>query len=410
MRVLFIHQNFPGQFRHLAAALAKAGHEVKALAIVPRLSLPGVTTLTYAPARGNTRGVHPWAVDFETKAIRAEACAKKMVELERTGFVPDLVIGHPAWGETWLVKEVWSGARVLLLQEFFYGADLNFDPEFSTPGKDMAYRFRLKNACLLPGLESMDWGMSPTVYQHAQFPARYREQISVVFEGIDTDVVSPKSVANVSVGNPPEVLTRGEEIVTFVNRNLEPYRGYHSFMRALPRLFELRPQARVVIVGGEEAGYGSVPAEGTWREKFFEEVRDRVDVTRIHFVGKVPYKILIDLFRISTCHVYLTYPFVLSWSMLEAMSAGALVVGSRTGPVEEVITDGENGLLVDFFDTDAMAARIAEVLASPERFESQRKAARRTVVDRYALSQCLPRQVQLAEAVCEGRPPPTWPA
>lgn len=405
MRVLFIHQNFPGQFRYLAAALAKAGHEVRALAISPRLQLPGVTTSTYATTRGNARGVHPWAVDFETKVIRAEACANKMDELARAGFAPELVIGHPGWGETWLVKEVWPAARMLLLQEFFYGADLNFDPEFATSGRDSACRFRIKNAALLPGLDAMDWGLSPTGYQRAQFPALYRDRISVAFEGIDTDRVSPRRVDSLSVGTPPVILNRGDEIVTFVNRNLEPYRGYHSFMRALPRVFEQRPKARVVIVGGEEAGYGRAPEQGTWRQKFFDEVKDRVDATRIHFLGKVPYDTLINLFRITSCHVYLTYPFVLSWSMLEAMSAGALVIGSRTGPVEEAITDGENGLLVDFFDSDALAARIAEALAAPERFDPLRSAARRTVLDRYALSECLPRQMAIARAVCEGRSP-----
>jgi glycosyltransferase involved in cell wall biosynthesis len=406
MRVLFIHQNFPGQFRHLAGALAQAGDEVRALAIVPRLQLPGVTTLSYAPARGNTRGIHPWAIDFETKAIRAEACMRKMGELEAAGFLPDLVIGHPGWGETWLVKEVWPAARLLLLQEFYYGADLNFDPEFIIPGRETACRFRLKNACLLPGLDSMDWGVSPTHYQRAQFPAQYRERISVVFEGIDTELVCPRRVTSLSLGTPPVTLAGDEEIVTFVNRNLEPYRGYHSFMRALPRLFELRPKARVVIVGGDEVGYGTAPERGTWRQKFLAEVRERVDLTRIHFVGKLPYATLIDLFRISRCHVYLTYPFVLSWSMLEAMSAGALVVGSRTGPVEEVISDGENGVLVDFFDSQALAVKTAEVLASPERFDSMRRAARRTVLERYALSHCLPQQLELARAVCARQSPP----
>jgi glycosyltransferase involved in cell wall biosynthesis len=406
MRVLFIHQNFPGQFRHLASALAQAGHEVRALAIVGRLQLPGVTTVTYTPARGNTRGIHPWAIDFETKAIRAEACMRKMSELERAGFVPDLVIGHPGWGETWLVKEVWPATRLLLLQEFYYGADLNFDPEFSVPGRDTACRFRLKNACLLPGLDSMDWGLSPTHYQRAQFPVQYRDRISVVFEGIDTELVCPGRVPSLSLGTPPVTLSAGEEIVTFVNRNLEPYRGYHSFMRALPRLFELRPKARVVIVGGDEVGYGTAPERGTWRQKFLDEVREQVDLRRIHFVGKLAYATLIDLFRLSSCHVYLTYPFVLSWSMLEAMSAGALVVGSRTGPVEEVISDGDNGVLVDFFDSQALAVNIAEVLASPERFASMRRAARRTVVERYALRRCLPRQIELAESVCAGQGAP----
>ncbi|MEO8183850.1 MAG: glycosyltransferase family 4 protein [Deltaproteobacteria bacterium] len=404
MKILFIHQNFPGQFRHLAPALAREGHELRALAISPRAEIPGVQNVRYAPARNSSPHIHPWARDFESKTIRADACGAKMLELRASGFAPDLVIGHPGWGETWLVKDVWPAAPLVCLQEFYYGADLNFDPEFQL-GAEEALRLRVKNACVLPGLDSMDWGVSPTGWQRAQFPAVYRDKISVVFEGIDTDRVCPKPIASLRLGQPAITLHRGEEIVTFVNRNLEPYRGYHCFMRALPRLFELRPQARVVLVGGDQVGYGAAPPQGTWRQIFFDEVRARIDPARVHYVGQIPYPTLIDLFRISACHVYLTYPFVLSWSMFEAMSAGALVLGSRTGPLEEVLEDGKNGLLVDFFDSDALAARMAEALAHPERFAPLREAARRTVVERYALSECLPKQLALAHAVASGRRP-----
>jgi glycosyltransferase involved in cell wall biosynthesis len=404
MKILFVHQNFPGQFRHLAPALAREGHEVRALAISHRAELAGVQNVPYLLGRNSSPQIHPWARDFESKTIRADACGAKMLELRGSGFMPDLVIGHPGWGETWLVKDVWPSARMLCLQEFYYGADLNFDPEF-TLGEQGAFRFRVKNACILPGLDSMDWGVSPTGWQRAQFPAVYQDKISTVFDGIDTDLVRPKQVAAVRLGNPALTLSRGEEIVTFVNRNLEPYRGYHSFMRALPRLFQLRPQARVVLVGGDDVGYGAAPPRGSWRQIFFDEVRERIDPTRVHYVGQVPYPTLIELFRISACHVYLTYPFVLSWSMFDAMSAGALVLGSRTGPVEEVLEDGKNGLLVDFFDADALATRMAEALAQPERFLPLREAARRTVVERYALSACLPRQLALAHAVASGKRP-----
>jgi glycosyltransferase involved in cell wall biosynthesis len=411
MRVLLLHQNFPGQFAHLARALAQQGHAVRALAISPRLAIAGVDVVRYAPARSSTRGMAPWAVDFETKTIRAEASARKMAELDAEGFVPDIVIGHHGWGETWLVKDVWPRVPLLCLKEFYYGADLNFDPEFPHPGRDGAYRFRLKNFGLLPALDTMDWGMSPTPWQRAQFPERYRSKISVAFEGIDTNVASPKpldalTLASQSPGSPPLRLAASDEIVSFVSRALEPYRGYHSFMRALPRLLELRPRARVVIVGGDSNGYGAAPAEGTWRERYLAEVRERIDLSRVHFVGKLAYAELIDLFRIASCHVYLTYPFVLSWSMLEAMSTGALVVGSRTGPVEDVLVDGENGLLVDFFDPEGLARRVAEVLAEPARFRPLRARARDTVLERFALERCVPRQLSLVHAVSRGELPP----
>jgi glycosyltransferase involved in cell wall biosynthesis len=252
----------------------------------------------------------------------------------------------------------------------------------------------------------MDWGMSPTTWQQRQFPERYRSKISVAFEGIDANVASPKPCAGLTLGSPPLRLEPGDEIVSFVSRALEPYRGYHSFMRALPRLLELRPRARVVIVGGDTNGYGALPSTGTWRERYFSEVRERIDPSRVHFVGRLPYGELIELFRLTSCHVYLTYPFVLSWSMLEAMSTGALVVGSRTGPVEDVIVDGENGLLVDFFDHEGLARRVAEVLAEPRRFDALRARARETVLERFALERCVPRQLALVHAVSRRELPP----
>lgn len=405
LRVLFIHQNFPGQFRYLAPALGVLGHEVRALAITPRSTPPGVNVHPYMPTERNGAG-HPWAIDFETKALRARACANKMLELQSTGFVPDVVVGHPGWGETWMVKDVWPHTKVLAFQEFYYGSDLNFDPEFPEPEQQSRFRIRLKNASLLPGLDAMDWGYCPTAWQRAQFPADYQRRISVVFDGVETERICPKPVPELELGSPPITLRDGEEIVTFVNRNLEPYRGYHVFMRMLPRLLALRPHARIVLVGSDGCSYGSPPPNGTWKERFLSEVRESIDLRRVHFVGQVQYAQLINLLRMTRCHVYLTYPFVLSWSMIEAMSCGALVVGSRTAPVEEVIRDGENGLLVDFFDQEAIATRVAEALARPERFTALRARARATVVERYdLLRRCLPRQLALVQAVARGEAP-----
>jgi glycosyltransferase involved in cell wall biosynthesis len=407
VRVLFIHQNFPAQFRHIAPALAAAGHEVKAIAIQPRANLLGVANLTYSVTRSSTKGIHPWAIDFESKTIRAEGIAHKMVELRSAGYTPDVVVGHPGWGETWLVKDVWPNAPLLAFQEFYYGADMSFDAEFTTTNEESRWRTRIKNANILVGLETMDWGLSPTEWQKAQFPQHHRERISVIFDGIDTDAICPEPSASVNVGWPPVTLRKGDEAVVFISRNLEPYRGYHSFMRSLPTLFELRPNARVIIVGGDERGYGSVPERGTWRQQFLDEVRGRIDYARVHFIGRVPHEVLVALYRVAACHVYLTYPFVLSWSMLESMSAGGLVVGSHTPPVEEVIVHGENGLLVDFFDPEAIARQVAEVLAAPQDYEALRTAARRTVVESYDLRKvCLPKQLALVDAVAAGQLPP----
>jgi glycosyltransferase involved in cell wall biosynthesis len=409
MNILFVHQAFPGQYLHLAPALAARGHHVVALAANECPSLPGVRAFRYAINRTSTPGVHPWAAGFEAKMIRGEAVARAAQELKARGFHPDVICAHPGWGEPLFLKEVWPQARLLCLWEFHYqpqGTDVGFDPEFADTGLDMAAEVHVKNASNLLALEQADWGVAPTAWQRDRFPAWARESISVIHEGIDTAMVAPDALASIQLASGQE-LRAGEEVVTFVSRQLEPYRGYHCFMRALPEILRRRPQAQVVIVGGAGVSYGrAAPAGRTWKQIFLDEVSRHVDPNRVHFTGQIPYPAFVRLMQISAVHVYLTYPFILSWSMLEAMSAGALVVGSRTPPVEEVLRDGENGLLVDFFDVQALAERVAGVLAEPAKYTHLRIRARADAVARYDLrTQCLPRQVALVEQVGRGELP-----
>jgi glycosyltransferase involved in cell wall biosynthesis len=207
-----------------------------------------------------------------------------------------------------------------------------------------------------------------------------------VHDGIDTDLIAP--------GAPGE-----EELITYVARNLEPYRGFHVFMRAIPEIQRRRPKARIAIVGGDEVSYSARLPEGqTYRARLLRELDGRIDLSRVHFLGKLPYRRYLEVLSKSSIHVYLTYPFVLSWSLLEAMASGCLVLGSRTPPVEEVIRDGENGLLVDFFSTEAIAHKIDSALQMQKELRALREAARRTVVERYDLKRvCLPAQVALVE-------------
>jgi glycosyltransferase involved in cell wall biosynthesis len=205
----------------------------------------------------------------------------------------------------------------------------------------------------------------------------------------------------------------GDEVLTFASRNLEPYRGYHIFLRALPGVLAARPQAHAVIVGGDETSYGRKPPEGqTWKTRFLDEVRDRLDLSRVHFTGRIPHPDFVALMQVTRVHAYLTYPFVLSWSVLEAMACGALVPGSDTAPVREVIEDGVNGRLIPFFDIPAWTAALTTALADPARFAPLRSAARRTVLDRYALTDCLPRLIRIVEQGPERQtghlPPPLW--
>lgn len=413
MNVLFIHQNFPGQFKHLAPALVRAGHTVAAMPL--RGAGPehweGVRLFPYGVRRGTTRDVHPWVSDFETKTIRGEACFRKALEMRAAGFNPDVIVAHHGWGESLFLKEVWPQARLGIYCEFFYraaGADVGFDPEFAAndPEGD-ACRLQLKNLNNLLHFGSADAGISPTHWQASTFPEPFRSKISVVHDGIDTDAVAPRAEIALRL-NGQLTLSRRDEIITFVNRNLEPYRGYHVFMRALPEILRRRPGARVLIVGGDDVSYGARPSAerhggSKWRDIFVEEVRPRIpkaDWARVHFLGQVPYQQFVPLLQLSTVHVYLTYPFVLSWSLLEAMSAGCAIVASDTAPLREAIRHDETGRLVDFFDVTGLADAVCGLLESPGDRDRLGRSARLFAQQSYDLkSVCLPRQLDWIHAL-----------
>lgn len=409
MNILIVHQNFPGQYRHLAAALVARGDDVVAIGGPTAQPQAGVTLHRYNPLpAGGVPPCHGWVADFQTKVLRAEAVAVLIEALKVKGLRVDLVIGHPAWGELLSIKDVLPGVPVLHQVEFVYqleGADVGFDQEFAKPGWEAQSRLRLRRAPQLLALQDLDWGLAPTLWQANTAPKEYRERISVIHEGIDTNQVAPRMGAEVRLDKSGITLRPGDEIVSFVARNLEPYRGIHCFLRMLPLLQQLRPQARVVIVGNEGVSYGAPPAGGgTWKHRLLQELAGKIDLSRVHFVGHVPHPVLHELFRVCACHVYLTYPFVLSWSLLEAMACGAVVIGSATAPVQEVIETGSNGLLVNFFDGEALAHSIAKVLADPQQYRSLGKEARNTVVQHYDLTTiCLPKQLALVDQLASGR-------
>jgi glycosyltransferase involved in cell wall biosynthesis len=405
MKILFVHQNFPGQFKNLAPELHKLGHSIDVVTMAP-IKSPGINYHRYAPSQLSSKNIFGSAVDFETKLIRGEACALKINELKSAGYQPDLIIVHPGWGESLFIREIYPNVKQLHYLEFFYdNVDVDFDPEFKSTGIRNKFRVRAKNAATLLSLDQMDWGYAPTKWQKSRYPDCYQNKISNIFDGIDTQKVRPLSKSkalNLQLKRPDGstiTLSTGDEIITFVNRNLEPYRGYHSFMRALPAIQKQRLDAITLIVGGSDTSYGAKPPEGkTWKQIFLDEVKQELDLSRIFFLDHIAYDLYLKILQISRCHVYLTYPFVLSWSCLEAMSTGCTVVGSKTPPVQEVIEHGVNGLLVDFFDTKQLANQVVEILANPEKFNDIRINARKTVVERYDLhSICLPKQIALIE-------------
>lgn len=403
LKILFVHQNFPGQYLHLAAALAASGkHEVVALGEVAnakrRQRIAGVNLWGYKAPAPASRGTHHYVKPLEAAVRRGQVIARACTDLKRHGFTPDVICAHPGWGEALFLKDVYPHARVQLYCEFFYrgqGADVGFDPEFPSTLDDQL-RVRIKNAATLISLEACDSAVSPTQWQKQLFPREYQPRIDVVHEGVDTDLVKPDANAKLKIGD-GVTLSAQDEVITYVARNLEPYRGFHIFMRALPELLARRPRAHVVIAGGDAVSYGNqLPPGENYKQKLLAEVGSRLDMRRVHFLGTVPYATLLKIYQISSVHVYLTYPFVLSWSLLEAMATGCAVVASRTAPVEEVIAEGQNGYLVDFFQTSELARRVEALLDHREHNHRLREQARKTIIERYDLRIiCLPRQLAL---------------
>lgn len=407
MKVLFVHQNFPGQFLQLAPELQRRGHACLALTDGQNKRPSAIPVVRY---KHDPVAVDPAATrlgrNYTQMSDRGVTTARAACQLRDTkGYVPDVIIGHSGWGETLFLKEVWPSARLIVYAEFYYrgqGADVGFDPEFNPPSFDQVMIAQGRAAHLGQALLHADGGLSPTEWQANSFPAPLRKLIDVIHDGIDTDVMVPNGDAAFTLPN-GRVLRAGDEVLTFVNRNLEPYRGYHIFMRALPAVMAARPDVQVVIVGGDEVSYGAPPkgAKG-WKDLSLAEVEGKLDMARVHFLGRVPYDHFTALMQITRVHAYLTYPFVLSWSMLEAMSAGALIVGSRTAPVQEVISHGKNGLLVDFFDVAGWALVLAHALGNPQEYGALRLAARQTILDRFDLrSQSLPRLVDYIESTTQ---------
>jgi glycosyltransferase involved in cell wall biosynthesis len=413
VKTLFVHQNFPGQFRHVAAALAagKANQTVALSINEPKLKIDGLTTARYTVKRKIANGLSPYATDFESKVLRAEACAHAAMELKRRGFSPDVMVVHPGWGEHMFLKDIWPEAKILMFMEFYYhasGYDSHFDPEFPAQAPIPNASIRTKNANLLTALDIMDWAYVPTNWQKSALPQVYHPRTSVIFDGIDTGYITPDAQALFTLPDGRN-LKAGDEVLTFINRNLEPYRGFHVFMRALPAIQKARPGAITLIVGGNDISYGSRPRAGAsgeatnWKEVMLREMGDQLDMSRIVFLGNIPYDQYRQLLRVSRAHVYLTYPFVLSWSMLESMAAECLVIGSTTPPVLEVLEPGKTGLGVDFFDVEGWVKTVTNALAKPGDYRDLRKAARQHIVGNYDLqSVCLPAQMELLRVLAAG--------
>jgi glycosyltransferase involved in cell wall biosynthesis len=380
VNVLIVHQNFPGQFPHIAAALVKRGDRVAAIGSSTAKGMPGVNLRRWQHGRGTTQGIHAQAIRAEADMIRGSAALAAALKLKADGFVPDVILGHPGWGETLYLKIAFPAAKLILFGEYYYlaeGGDSGFDPEFGTPSAEERVRIVSKNATGAMAYLDADRIICPTPWQANSFPAALQPRITTVHEGIDLTKARrrPKPRVRTPGGT---ILDGSQPVVTFVNRTLEPLRGFHVFMRALPAFLDACPNGHAIVIGEDKpSGYGGMSPGGKgWKAALLAELGDRLDLTRVHFMGRVPHDTMIDAFSIGAAHVYHTYPFVLSWSLVEAMATECLVLAGDTPPVRDAITDGVEGRLLPFFDTAALSDAMIAAAREPERFAPMRAAAR----------------------------------
>ncbi|MDF3608472.1 glycosyltransferase family 4 protein [Paracoccus sp. DMF-8] len=402
MKILLVHQNYPGQFLHLAPALAERGHQVLALTDEKNQRPSKVNVVRYkSPDLAATQKNlgKTYAEYTERGWMAARGCRALR---DRHGFTPDVIFGHSGWGETLFLREIWPDAKLLVYAELMYqtrGQDVGFDPEINPASDETRVTTVARSAHLIQSMVQADAGLSPTAYQAGTFPPELRGKITVIHDGIDTDTVRPNPDARLTLPN-GRVLRAGDEVLSFVSRSLEPYRGFHRFMRALPEVMRARPDAQVVLVGGDGVSYGALPKDApNWKAKMLAELDGQLDLDRIHFLGRVPYDDYLSLIQIARVHCYLTYPFVLSWSLTESMAAGAYIVASDTAPVRELIRDGENGRLVDFFDRKGLETALTFGLSGDPQAQKLRDAARDKIVREYDFkTKSLPRLIEWVES------------
>ena len=404
MNVLLLHDGFPAQYRHVASSLAAdPKNRVVFGSRAGEGSIPGLIRGICEPTREVDPAMHPYCHPFESAVLNGQAVFRLCDQLRRDGFVPDVICGHSGWGNTLYVAEAFPSTPILNYFEWYYhprGSDSDF-LEPSSINEEAGCRIRSRNAPILMDLAQCAWGVCPTRFQLDQFPKLFQSKISLLHDGIDTEFFKPAPGMDLVL--PTLNLSGVSEIVTYGTRGMEPYRGFPQFMEAAALLLEQRPGLHIVVFGADRVAYGpALPPGQSFKQKMLEELPNH-DTDRIHFTGLLSYTDYLRVLQASSAHVYLTVPFVLSWSLLEAMSAGCLIVASDTEPVREVMSDGKNGLLVDFFSPDQIAASVGKALDRPEKLRHLRDAARQTILERYSLGSLLPQHIRLIEEVAAGK-------
>ena len=410
MKLLFVHSNYPAQFRHLCQHFAQGGqHQVAFLSQGKEWTAPqeGTVQLQRYQLGRDPEGklCHPYLKRFESAVLVAQACLREAIKLRQQGFEPDLIVGHSGFGSTLYLKEVWPKARFMGYFEWFYrtsGSDVGFG-ENDPVSPDTACRVHTYNAPIVMDLALADLALCPTQWQASQFPEPLQNRLEVVFDGIDADTFRPLNPKERKTGLTINDLSIPADVplVTYTTRGFEPYRGWPQVAEGLSLLLQRNPQVQVLLVGSDEVAYGAKRGDGrSWRQWAMESFD--YDPSRLHWLPPLQYGDYLKVLQHSWVHVYWTIPFILSWGLMESLSTGCTVVASDTPPVREVIEPGQQGVLVDFFDVEGLAARVDELLQDPERRARLSKRARSTILERgYDLPTCLQRQIGMIERLME---------
>lgn len=401
MKFLFSHRNFPAQFRHILIELSKdPSNEIVFITGTKNdVQIPRVRKIEYKLKREVPDNCHRYLRGFEESVIHGQAAAEMAIGLKKRGFKPDIIYAHP-WGNSLYFKDIFPDTPLINFCEWYYdtnSSEMVFCGDQISD--DKRAKTRTMNAQLLLDMVSCDKGICPTNWQKSQFPKEFHNKIEVLHDGIDTGYFLPNPDAVLKIPNSNLQLTYNDEVVTYATRGMEPYRGFPQFMEMAEKLLKKRPNVHIVIAGEDRICYGAKLAKGSYKQIMLDKLD--LDMSRVHFTGSLPYGEYKKLLQISSAHVYLTYPFVLSWSMLEAMSCGCCIVGSNTPPVEEVIKDGENGVLTDFFNIDELLNRVEYVLDNQEKAKYLRENARTTIIERYDLKKLLPRHIEIIKSTAK---------
>ena len=410
MHVLYVHQNFPAQFGHIADHLVRhLGWKCTFVSNTPPGTTNGIEKIAYQLKGGATKHNHFCTRTFENTVWHCQAVYDALKA--RPDVKPDLIVGHSGFGSTLFLRELYPDVPVVNFFEYYYrthdpDSDMDFRHDLNWPVPDMKYlRSRCRNSMILLDLQNCQVGYTPTHFQKSRFPTEYDSKIKVIFDGIDRNLYhghnetlrppvgqrSPRTLCGVEIPADTKVLT-------YVSRGFESMRGFDIFMRAAKLITQRMPDVQILVIGTDKIAYGG--DENYTDGKTFKQWtldQDAYDLDRIKFVGRVPPDELARTLAATDLHIYLTVPFVLSWSMMDAMSCGAVVLGSDTGPVRDMIRHGENGLLADFFNPEDFADKACQALGDIEGHRDLGRAAEKMIAEQYSLDAVLPAMLAMYE-------------